>query len=259
MDIDESGEPLSEAQKQSILSELLHASSFLRDSVEYCQGMNHVAVELLRISNWNKINAFWLMNSFTLCERMKIYELYMSGLPRLHLCQYVFKHLIDQFLPKLAFHFDCVGVIIDMFSTEWLMTLYTSHCLLPPLTVSKVLDSFLIEGWKVIYRVGLSVLAFFEEKLKGFDMEQILIYLQRLQKSNVQDLTEEDGNNIIQHSLSFKFNQRYLDQLEEQYKKENEICNDTTSGGDSDNTTPRDRKMSFDINLKKIGSMFKKK
>lgn len=258
MDVDESGDNLTEAQKQSILSELLHASSFLRDSVEYCQGMNHVAVELLRISNWNKVNAFWLMNSFTLCERMKLYELYMPGLPRLHLCQYIFKHLIDQFLPKLAFHFDCVGVIIDMFSTEWLMTLYTSHCLLPPVTVSKVLDSFLIEGWKVIYRVGLSALAFFEEKLKGFDMEQILIYLQRLQKSNVKDLTEEDGSRIIQHSLSFKFNQQYLDTLEEQYKKENEAMT-ASSANDSENTTPRERKMSFDINLKKFSGMFKKK
>lgn len=56
------------------------------------------------------------------------------------------------------------------------MTLFTSHCLLPPKTVSKILDSFLIEGWKVIYRVSLAVLSFYEEKLETFDMEQILMY-----------------------------------------------------------------------------------
>lgn len=127
MDTNVDGEHLSDPQKQSILSELLHAVSFLRESVEYCQGMNHVAVELLRISRWSKIDAFWLMNSFTLSERMKLYELYkikyniryMSGLPRLHLSQYILKHLISQFLPKLAFHFECVGILTDMFSTEY--------------------------------------------------------------------------------------------------------------------------------------------
>lgn len=247
-DFDEKGELLTLEEKNRRLIRLLHAISFLHDTLLYCQGMNHIGAELLRISKWNEVDAFWLFSSFVMSKQTRLYEVYMPGLPRLHVCQYILGRLIRQFLPKLALHFETIGLNTEMFSTEWFITLFSSHCLLPPSVVSRLLDTFLYQGWKVIYRIALSILSFFEETMLVFDLEKCLVYLQRLPNSGVKDLTQEEANQIVSNSLTFKFSTAYLDDLEKVYE------NDTLSPSSSERNTPTERS-----SFEKVTSFFKKR
>lgn len=248
-DFDEKGELLTLEEKNKRLIRLLHAISFLHDTLLYCQGMNHIGAELLRISKWNEVEAFWLFSSFVMSKQTRLYELYMPGLPRLHVCQYILGRLIRQFLPKLALHFETIGLNTEMFSTEWFITLFSSHCLLPPSVVSRLLDTFLYQGWKVIYRIALSILSFFEETLLAFDLEKCLVYLQRLPNSGITDLTQEEANLIVSNSLTFKFSTAYLDDLEKVYD------NDQLALTPTGRMTPTSERSSFE----KVTHFFKKK
>lgn len=166
--------------------------------------MNHIGVELLRASRWNEVNAFWLFSSFIMSKRTRLYELYMPGLPRLHICLYILDRLMRQFLPKLALHFETIGLNIEIFATEWFITLFSSHCILPPEIVSNILDTFLYQGWKVIFRIALSILARFEDTLLDKDMEHCIVYIQRLPNSHIKEFTHEEGMEIVADSLKFK-------------------------------------------------------
>jgi len=74
-------------------------------------------------------------------------------------------------------HFSNERVHISMFATQWLMTVYTST--FPFDLISRVWDSFLAEGWKVVYRVMLALLKQNQEILLSKGIEEIVPFLLR--------------------------------------------------------------------------------
>mmetsp|Transcript_33786 Transcript_33786/g.80799 ORF Transcript_33786/g.80799 Transcript_33786/m.80799 type:complete len:177 (+) Transcript_33786:1-531(+) len=62
-----------------------------------------------------------------------------------------------------------------MFVTQWLLTVYTST--FPFDLVARVWDSFLVEGWKVVYRVMLALLESAQADILSLSFENILGYL----------------------------------------------------------------------------------
>jgi hypothetical protein len=91
-----------------------------------------------------------------------------------HKVLYIAEKLIAQFLPKLSKQLEIETIHVSMFITSWLLTVYTSA--FPFDLVVRVWDSFLVEGWKVVYRVMLSLLDHASQDLKGLRFEQILNY-----------------------------------------------------------------------------------
>jgi len=114
---------------------------------------------------------------------------------------YVAEKLIAQFNPKLYRHFEKEHVDTTMFASQWLITLYTSS--FPFDIVVRVWDCFLMEGWKVIYRVMLALLEKATPDLLKLQFEDILGYLKELPNM-------VEGLALIESAYKVKLKKRHL-------------------------------------------------
>jgi hypothetical protein len=178
-DIDESSsvtknqlEVLGMGQGQSSLRRVLRAYSMYDTDVGYCQGMNFIAAMFLTFLTEEE--SFWLLVVVMNEEPYKIREMFGEDMAGTHEVLYIAEKLIEQFLPKFAKTLQGEMINVSMIVTPWLMTVYAST--FPFELVVRVWDSFLVEGWKVVYRVMLSLLDHASKDLTDKTFEDILNY-----------------------------------------------------------------------------------
>eukprot|EP01090_Pellita_catalonica_P021180 TRINITY_DN7858_c0_g1_i2.p1 TRINITY_DN7858_c0_g1~~TRINITY_DN7858_c0_g1_i2.p1 ORF type:complete len:675 (+),score=120.67 TRINITY_DN7858_c0_g1_i2:213-2237(+) len=74
---------------------------------------------------------------------------------QVHLFLFTFRSLLDKHCSKLSAHMDKLGVTVAHFASTWFRRLFVGS--LPYASVLRVIDSFISEGSKVLYRVGLAI------------------------------------------------------------------------------------------------------
>ena len=66
-------------------------------------------------------------------------------------------------MPLLSAHFEKLGVTVNLFSTEWIMSMFLS-CI--PIELTNIyLDLFFESGWLIMYGVAIEVLRYFQSEL----------------------------------------------------------------------------------------------
>ena len=113
--------------------------------------------------------------------------LFGEGMRETHKVLFVAEKLIHQFLPRLAKHLDKEMIHVTMYATQWLLTQYTSSFKFN--LVTRVWDCFLLEGWKVTYRVMLSILQRCQTKLLAMSFEETLGFFRDLPEQPEIDAT----------------------------------------------------------------------
>mmetsp|Transcript_3009 Transcript_3009/g.6562 ORF Transcript_3009/g.6562 Transcript_3009/m.6562 type:complete len:1062 (-) Transcript_3009:140-3325(-) len=167
-----SSEALGMGGGQGALRRVLRAYSMYDSEVGYCQGMNFITAMFLTFLSEEE--AFWLLVVVMNEEPYKLRELFGEDMAGTHEVLYIAEKLLAQFLPKLSKHFEEENIHVSMFVIQWLLTVYTST--FPFDLVARVWDCFLVEGWKVVYRVMLSLLEHASKDILDFQFEQILNY-----------------------------------------------------------------------------------
>lgn len=145
--------------------------------------------------------AFWLLVVVMNEEPYKLRELFGEDMAGTHEVLYIAEKLMGQFLPRLSNHMEQESIHVSMFVTQWLLTVYTST--FPFDLVARVWDSFLVEGWKVMYRVMLSLLENAQEDILDRRFEDILHYF-RDYPSTV------DGQTIMAGSLKIALKRKHI-------------------------------------------------
>jgi len=161
---------------QAMLRRVLRAYSVYDEEVGYCQGMNFIAA--MFITYVSEEQAFWLLVAIMQDPPCQMRGLFGEGMSEAHQVLFVAQKLITQFLPRLSRHLHAENVDITMFATQWLLTMYTSS--FPFDIVTRIWDCFLVEGWKVTYRVMLALLEGASGELIKLRFEDILGYLKDL-------------------------------------------------------------------------------
>ncbi|KAL3902424.1 MAG: hypothetical protein SGILL_010829 [Bacillariaceae sp.] len=103
-----------------------------------------------------------------------------------------------------------------MYATQWLLTQYTSSFHFD--LVFRVWDSFLGEGWKIIYRVMLALLQKHQSQLLKMSFEEILAFFRELP-----DLVE--GYQIMDIALKIPLRRKVIARYENEWDQQN---SDTT-------------------------------
>ena len=106
-------------------------------------------------------DVFALMCAFL--ENFDMKELWRPCVPQLKLRIYQFGRLLHRKLPDLEAHFSNIGVTPDFFASQWFLTLMSYN--LPLDLIVRVWDVLMVDGWKTIFRVGISLLNTFKEEL----------------------------------------------------------------------------------------------
>ena len=171
--------------------------------------------------------SFWLlvaiMNDDPYCMR----ELFTTDMSGSLETLFVADRLVKKLLPDLHQHLESEGINISMFATQWLMTIFSSSFDFD--LVSKVWDNFLVEGWKVVYRVFIAILGSCEQDLLNLQFEHILTFLRDKLPSRI------DGQNILSASLGVRLRSRHIRKYTKEFRmmQSNENFKSRSSSGSS--------------------------
>jgi Rab-GTPase-TBC domain len=134
----------------------------------YVQGMNYIVCSLL----WHasEVDAFWLL--LVIIDEYKLRENYLYRFPGLTKHCEITEHLLSLYLPNLHTHFNDNLLMVQMFATDWYLTLFTS---LVPIQVSgKTIGYFIKFGWVFLYKLCITILERLESKLLACDRISML-------------------------------------------------------------------------------------
>ena len=107
--------------------------------------------------------------------------MYLPKLSETQKILHVFDELAGLHLPKLWTHFTLEGIHPTMFVTEWIMTFFCRGFSFE--LVTRVWDIFMFEGdMKIIYRVSLAILKYFEEEFLSKKFDKIMGLLRDISK-----------------------------------------------------------------------------
>lgn len=145
---------------------------------------------------------------------MKNYEVlsYYTDLTSLKPVFSTFEDLVMKYLPKVykilqKFKFDP-----SLYATSWFLAFYI--VVLPFNTVLRIMDIFLLEGFKIIYRIGLTILKIKKKKiLQAKSMDDLMLELR-----NFSSEVWSDEDFIIKTAVSFKFSGKYSKKLEKKHE-----------------------------------------
>ena len=227
---------------QAALRRVLFAYSMYDSEVGYCQGMNFITAMFLTFlseeeSFWLLVGEFIVSSldcavepkhpaQHVLVSRLipavfvivivtvssvgavtmneepyKLRELFGEDMAGTHEVLYIAEKLMTQFLPKLSKHLEKESIHVSMFVTQWLLTVYTST--FPFDLVARVWDSFLVEGWKVVYRVMLALLESAQADILALSFENILGYLKDFPST-------VDGPAVMAGSLRINLKRKHI-------------------------------------------------
>ena len=139
------------------LYNILRAYAAANPRIGYCQALSFIAATFL--INMSEIEAFWCMRSLLLKDSIEsMYRPCLTGVLRM---TYILDALIPKHAPKFQRYRSAqtdsgIPFSCETFAVEWFMTLFTRS--LHHAFACRVIDSFLFEGSKVLYRFALALI-----------------------------------------------------------------------------------------------------
>ena len=161
------------------LNNILCSLAYLHPKIGYSQGMNCIASLLYDVCE-SEEEAFHVYNG--LLESTEYGDLFMNDLKRLNKYFYVFERLIFIYLPEVFLHLLNTKIAPKFFISPWFITLFSNAYKSikskgNPKVLIWIFDSFIIEGWGAINKIGLCLMKHFERKILNMDTDELLHFL----------------------------------------------------------------------------------
>lgn len=85
-----------------------------------------------------------------------------------------FDSLFERELPHLSLHFQAINFQSQLYLYDWFLTLFT--CVLPPSTVWRIWDTYLVKGEIFLYQAALGLLRYKQNELLSVSFSTTLIH-----------------------------------------------------------------------------------
>lgn len=211
--------------KKEQLLKLLKAFANNDKEIGYCQGMNFISGLILEISDFQVVEAFYLMQSLfsnTFSDHLGIRGFYVNGFPLLHFYLFVFDDIFKKELSSLYNHFKSMNLPHDSWATKWFLSLFTI-CLPQQVTV-RVWDCIFIHGINFIIKFSISLLDTLKEELiKTVDEFEIMDIFNSLKKENLESYKFFlDVEDIVKKALKIEI--KDIEIYKENFEKKSKIC-----------------------------------
>lgn len=196
-----------ESKQIMALRRVLRAYARRNKLVGYCQGLNFIAGMMLLVLEEQQ--AFWLM--VVLLEDMLPSDYYARDLSGCNVDLRVFQDLVAMRQPKLWKHMQKAGLGTEVFCLEWFIALFSKT--MPTETVLRVWDTLFLEGYKIIFRIGLAVLQMYEKQLLAImEAHELFAAVQGLGKRVV------DADVLLKVAFGIQLKRTALDTLREKHR-----------------------------------------
>ena len=192
---------------QRKLFNVLSCFSKYKKEIGYVQGMSFFTA--LFLTYMDEESTFFMLNS--LMDKYNMRRIYLPGFPDLNKLYYVLLNLEKKFIPNIYNVFKRDLVSPSLYATEWFICLFCKY--LNFNFVVRIFDTFLLEGFKVIYRFALGILKVKEKFfIESRNMSETLIALRK--KIEIQDL-----ENLFNFAFGFHLSKETIKKLEIEYEK----------------------------------------
>ena len=153
---------LTAAEKVDLMG-VLETTAYIFPHMGYCQGMNYIAAVCYAYLR----DAVSTLRVFLgLIHNHGLKGLFNSTVPEYHLRAFILTELVAEKFPELNKHFKKLQLNPNSFFCDWILTLFCGYFQYnnSELTLS-ILDNFLLDGWRAIYRVSLAIIRSLEQEL----------------------------------------------------------------------------------------------
>jgi TBC1 domain family member 10 len=191
------------------LRNILRWYSAIDPEVGYCQGMGFLA-GLFVVFMEEKRAFYTFCAAMQLSSEVPLRNLYLPSMAETQRVLYVYGELGKLHLGKLWRHLLDEKMHPTMYATDWLMTMFCRGFSFD--LVTRVMDVFLKEGYKIVYRVSLALIKNLEKEFLEEDFEGIMHLLRR-----IPELT--DADTIMELAYKIPVKRREIERFQEEFAK----------------------------------------
>lgn len=197
-----------ETIKQASLRRILRWYAAIDPEVGYCQGMGFIAgLYLIYMDEMSAFRCFY--KAMQKDSELRLRDLYLPQMVEAQRVLFIFKRLGSKHLGALWSHLEQQELDPTMYATEWAMTMFCRgfHFDL----VTRVMDIYLNEGYKVVYRVMLALMMSCEEELLQSGFEGIMEILRRIPEKT-------DADTIVDLAYSIPVRRGDIERFSKEYE-----------------------------------------
>eukprot|EP00049_Salpingoeca_infusionum_P007834 m.126659 g.126659 ORF g.126659 m.126659 type:complete len:573 (+) comp13840_c0_seq1:354-2072(+) len=196
---------------KTTLFNVIRAYSLYDTEVGYCQGSPFIiGLLLLQMPEEDAFDMFVL-----LMREYGLRGLYKPSMADLPLRLYQLEKVIQSTFPKLAEHFDEIGLKPSMYASQWFLTLFVSSLTLD--CSLAVLDMVLVLGPDFVFNVALAIIGSNHDYLLRSHFEQVMTILSG---SSLADMFKGRERNLIQSAQKHNVSKKRLAQHAQEYKEQ---------------------------------------
>jgi hypothetical protein len=203
---------------QALLYHVLRAYSVHDPKVGYVQGMDSIAAPALLY--FPEETAFWYLERLLNSPRFGLRYLYVDHMPLAHQYVYVHTQLLQRHLPAVAKLLEKHGIEPYSYAFRWYSMRYAQFC---PDLAYRVMDVYLYEGDKILYRVALALLAKHQKRMfqvAKSNPEELLHVLTSIEHDH-EGHTGTNVDVLMESACDMKLTTAEITKLTEQYVLEN--------------------------------------
>jgi TBC1 domain family member 10 len=180
-----------------------------------CQGMGFLSATLMIYMSDEDTFACLV----ALCQQFGMAGLFKPGFPLLHEFFYVHERLLAKHLPRVAAHFEQEMVVAGLYATHWYSTLFSYT--LPFRYVVRIMDLFLVDGFKMIFRVAITLLRLHRNDLVGASFDVIVTKIKALNSLDI------DVDEFVEQVIDSKITEKEIAKLSAQFHASQQQVNNS--------------------------------
>ena len=192
--------------QRSLYKVLVNYSKYNKE-VGYVQGMGFITALLLTYMDEER--SFFMLHA--LMKKRELESLYLPGFPDLSKKLYVFLNLQKKLIPKIYNTFKKFDIVPFTYSSEWFLCLFSRSLKFNSLV--RIFDTFILEGYKIIYRFALAFLKSKENKIiECKEMDSLF----KVIKSCFENVDIEE---MMKIAFGFHLSKKEIENFEKEYDK----------------------------------------